>query len=92
MKYIVLDTAQKVGLENLRKAFIQSGGKLEKSDYQPIEIETKDKDGNPYYILNLEVLSDPELKEINDFVMANKTTDLVIREVAKDEFKAYDLD
>ena len=92
MKHIVLSTDQKTGLENLRQAYTSQGGKFVNwADYQPIEIETKDVEGNPYYILPLSVLSDPALKAFNDYVMANKTTDLVIREVADEEYKVYEL-
>lgn len=84
MNYIVLSSTQKEGLEALKQSF--TGGFRNWSDYEPIEILTKDSEGDPSYILPLSVLSDPDLKEFNDYVMVNKQSEMVIREVTNDEF------
>jgi len=83
MKYIVLDQEQKDGLEELRKAFTGTFKKW--SNFNPIEIK------NSCWILPLSVLEDKDLLEFNEFVMKNKKSAMMIREVAESEFIEYEL-
>lgn len=83
MEFIVLSSEQKTGLEELRDDF--TGEFVHCSDFVPIEIK------NNLWILPLSVLSDPDLQEFNDYVMTNKTSEMVIREVLEDEFIIHEI-
>ncbi len=92
MKCIVMPKTQYEGLDDLKKAFIAQGKNFNAMDFEPIELDTKDENGDPYKYLPLSVLQDPNLSEFYQFVDKNKKSEMVIREVAKSEFKVVDPD
>lgn len=86
---IVLTTAQKDALLQLREAATQLFCPW--SNFDPIEIETKDANGYPYYIIPYSLLEDPDFKGFKEYVFNNLTTTIEIRIVQPEEFKVYDI-
>lgn len=88
MDYIVLSEDQRLGLISLRDAFSknkwQEEVKKTKEDFNPIEIK-EDKNGGKY-ILPLSCVENPTFKKLYDYILANKTTEIVIRDVKESEF------
>lgn len=89
MNYIVLTSEQKDRLETHKANFLGANPSQERTlkGYKPIEILTKDSDGLPCYILPISVLSDERLMAFNQYVMQNKTSDMVVREVNESEIQ-----
>lgn len=87
---IVLTTEQKNALETLREN--APGMFKAHSNFSPIEIETKDANGEPCYIIPYKLLEDPDFELFKNYVFDNLTTTIEIRIVDKSELKKYILE
>lgn len=85
---IVLSSQQKDLLLALREGAPQLFRSY--SNFEPIEIETKDENGNPYYIIPYKLLEDPDFKYFKAYVFSNLTTTIQIRILDPSEYKTYE--
>jgi len=87
MKFIVIDKTQVAGLEGLKQAWVAQSFynswdefvRINNVDFSPTPI------ANNLSILPLSLTTSPEFADVYAFIMANKTTDFVTREVTQTE-------
>lgn len=85
---IVLTTSQKNALLQMKAGLPQLF--KSHSTFEPIEIETKDANGDPYYIIPYSLLENPDFAAFKKYVFDNLTSTIEIRIVEPNEFKVYE--